>query len=179
MRKRTSSVKPSAGDPGQAGAQPPYEHLFVDRQLGVLFALWLVGRSTVEAIETRIGSSGLTGDEFAVYCLLDFAAPLTPTGLGTWMAAPPTTVSAFVKRLERRGHVVRRPNPDDGRSHLLELTSAGTAARDAAIAGFAPLLGEVERELGNTAGALTGELLALRRILDSARTRDPGESRPG
>jgi DNA-binding MarR family transcriptional regulator len=111
-----------------------------------------VGRSTVAAIEARIAGSGLAPDEFAVYCLLDIAGPLTPSALGSWMAAPPTTVSAVVKRLERRGHVARRPNPEDGRSHLLALTTEGRRARDAASAAFAPLRDRVQGELGASTG---------------------------
>jgi DNA-binding MarR family transcriptional regulator len=169
MRNRTSRVKTPSTAARPASIRPLDDHLFADPQFGVLFALWLVGRSTVAAIEARIAGSGLAPDEFAVYCLLDIAGPLTPSALGSWMAAPPTTVSAFVKRLERRGHVVRRPNPEDGRSHLLVLTGEGRRARDAASAAFAPLRDRVQAELGASTGALTGELLALRRILDAAR----------
>ena len=38
---------------------------------------------------------------------------------------PLTTASDVVRRLESRGHVRRRPNPDDGRSFLFELTARG------------------------------------------------------
>ena len=34
-------------------------------------------------------------------------------------------MSDVVRRLESRGHVRRRPNPDDGRSFLFELTARG------------------------------------------------------
>jgi DNA-binding MarR family transcriptional regulator len=34
-------------------------------------------------------------------------------------------MSDVVRRLEARGHVRRRPNPDDGRSFLFELTARG------------------------------------------------------
>jgi DNA-binding MarR family transcriptional regulator len=169
MRNRTSRVKTPSLDAPPTWTQPLDDHLFEDQQFGTLFALWLVGRSTVAAIEARIAGTGLAPDEFAVYCVLDIAGPLTPSALGSWMAAPPTTVSAFVKRLERRGHVARRPNPDDGRSHLLELTGEGRRARDAASAAFAPLRDRVQGELGASTASLTGELLALRRILDAAR----------
>jgi DNA-binding MarR family transcriptional regulator len=176
MRNRNSHVKARSGDSPPPPAQPLDERLFADQRLGVLFALWLVGRSTVGAIEARIGATGLAADEYAVYCLLDMAGPLTPSALGAWMAAPPTTVSAFVKRLERRGHVVRRPNPDDGRSHLLELTAEGRNARAAASAAMAPFSDRVRRDLGASADTFIDELLALRRILDAAQGAGGGDS---
>ena len=54
------------------------------------------------------------------------------------MAAPATTVSSYVKRLEPRGHVERAPNPDDGRSYLLHLTDAGRVAHTDAAEHFLP-----------------------------------------
>lgn len=44
-------------------------------------------------------------------------------------------VAAFhlISKLERQGMVVRRPNPADGRSNLIYLTSAGRAAVDTLI----------------------------------------------
>ncbi len=156
MRSRSTVVKGKAAaalaaPPADRAGEPPSaidSGLLADERFGVLFILWLVGRATVDAIDRRVDGSGLSADEFPVYCLLDLAGPLTPSSLGAWMAAPPTTVSAVVKRMERRGHAVRRPNPADRRSFLLELTDAGRSAQEAAIELFAPLAGQVDRGLG-------------------------------
>ncbi len=184
MRSRSTVVKgagPSnpAGnaDLDQAGANDAQPvaidaRLLSDDQFGVLFILWLVGRATVEAIERRVHPGGMSADEFPVYCLLDIAGPLTPSALGAWMAAPPTTVSSFVKRLERRGHVARRANRTDRRSHLLELTDAGRAAQGEAIQLFAPLAEQIERELGRATPRVRADLLELRRAFDAVRATE-------
>jgi DNA-binding MarR family transcriptional regulator len=167
-RSGTADLDP-AGDAGDGRPPAIDERLFGDERFGVLFVLWLVGRATVDAIDRRIEGTGLSADEFPVYCLLDIAGPLTPSALGAWMAAPPTTVSALVKRLERRGHAVRRANTADRRSYRLELTEAGRAAQGDAIHLFTPLAAQIERELGRGTPRVRADLIRLRRAFDAVR----------
>lgn len=77
------------------------------------------------------------------------------------MAAPPTTVSSYVKRLESRGHLERRRNPDDGRSFVLRLTAEGRAAHQAAGLAFLPVLARVEAHLGPHEPAVRESLALL------------------
>ena len=77
------------------------------------------------------------------------------------MAAPPTTVSSYVKRLESRGHLERRRNPADGRSYVLRLTAAGLAAHQAAGIAFLPVLARVRAQLGDEESAVRHSLAAL------------------
>jgi len=49
------------------------------------------------------------------------------TELAGVLGTPLTTMSDIVRRLEGRGHVARRVNPNDARSMLLELTASGDA----------------------------------------------------
>lgn len=132
----------------------------------VLFEAWLVSRGVHALIGDAIRSSGLDADEFAVYSVLAGGSGMTPTALADWMAAPATTVSSYVKRFEQRGHVRRVPNPDDRRSHLVELTDAGRAAHLAAGRLFLPLLDEVNESLGAELPETEERLLALRRAVD-------------
>lgn len=145
--------------------------MHADEQQGptnVLFDVWLVSRSVTAAIDAAVHPAGLTADEFAVYSLLR-TRPLTPTELAEWMAAPPTTVSSYVKRLEARGHVTRTANPDDRRSYRLSLTAAGRRAHQDAGARFAPLLESVEARLGRSAPAVRRALNTLREAAAQAR----------
>lgn len=100
-------------------------------------------------IDDAVRSSGLDADEFAVYSVLASTEGMTPTELAHWMAAPPTTVSSYVKRFERRGHVHRVPNPDDGRSYRVQLTGEGRDVHRAAGELFLPVLAEVSRRVGS------------------------------
>jgi DNA-binding MarR family transcriptional regulator len=84
------------------------------------------------------------------------------------MAAPPTTVSSYVKRLERRGHAEREANPDDRRSYRLRLTEAGQAAHAEAAALFLPALAAVRAGLGRDESAVTDALHAVRQALYAA-----------
>ncbi|MGT2424605.1 MarR family winged helix-turn-helix transcriptional regulator [Amnibacterium kyonggiense] len=91
------------------------------------------------------------------------------------IAAPGTT--RLVADLEARGLVARTADPGDGRSHLVQLTSAGVVAvaeaRRARAAGVAALLADVPEEdvlpLEQAVTALESAL--LRTTPDPARTR--------
>ncbi|WP_323099078.1 MarR family winged helix-turn-helix transcriptional regulator [Intrasporangium sp. YIM S08009] len=114
----------------------------------VLFDVWLVSRAATALIDAAVKPAGLDADEFAIYSVLASAPGLTPTELARWMAAPPTTVSSYIKRFERRGHVRRAAHPEDRRSYRVHLTAAGAAAHQAAGERFLPRLQEVTRLLG-------------------------------
>lgn len=131
----------------------------------VLFDVWLVSRATTAALDTALAPSGLTADEFAIYSVLSSTDAMTPSELARWMAAPPTSMSSYVKRFEARGHVTRAANPDDGRSYRLQLTKAGRAAHRAAAELFQPVLEAVERSLDGDAPSARATLQRLHHAL--------------
>ena len=90
-----------------------------DRTL--LFEVWLVANSTRALLDSALRASGLNAEDFALYSALARPGGITPTELAGMMALPPTTVSSIVRRLARRGHVGRTPNPADARSYRIEL----------------------------------------------------------
>lgn len=114
----------------------------------LLFEVWLVANSTRALLDGALRASGLSADDFALYSALARPGGITPTELASLMALPPTTVSSIVRRLERRGHVCRTPNPGDARSYRIELTRHGHAAHSRAGELFLPVLGDVEASLG-------------------------------
>ncbi len=135
----------------------------------VLFDAWLVSRSVHQLIDAAIEESGLDADEFAIYSVLASDDGLTPSDLAQWMAAAPTTVSSYVKRFERRSHVTRTPNPEDGRSYRLQLTAAGRDAHQHAGELFAPILSRTEETLGAQAQTVHAQLLTFRQSVDAIR----------
>jgi DNA-binding MarR family transcriptional regulator len=172
MRDRTNRVKGAAEDrhvhePSRASRHPVDD--VPDSGTNVLFDVWLVSRSTTGVLDAALASTGLTGDEFGLYSVLTAAEALTPSELARWMSAPATTVSSYVKRLEQRGHVVREPNPDDGRSYRIRLTPEGHEAHRAAGAAFLPVLDRVVAALGPDEPAVRTALGALHAALDSSR----------
>ncbi len=142
----------------------------LDEDVDVTFMVWLTSRATTDLIDGVLAPTELNGDEFAIYSVLTAAPSITPTELARWMAAPPTTVSSYVKRFEARGHVEREPNPDDRRSYRIKLTPAGRRAHRAAAELFVPLRDRVAERLGTQGTDVRAALLTLRTVLDEIRS---------
>lgn len=136
----------------------------------VLFGVWLVSRATTDLLDSALRPSGLDADEFAVYSLLMSTDAVTPSSLAKWMAAPATTVSSYVKRMEGRGHVERVVNPVDRRSYGLRLTDAGRQAHLDAGALFLPVLQALRDVLGTDEPKVQRALKSVRRSVDRIRT---------
>lgn len=94
------------------------------RRVSLLFQIFRTSELNARLVSRALAPTGVRGDDFAVYSYL-FYGPMTLTDLADGTGMPLTTVSGYVKRFEERGHVVREPNPADGRSQLLSLTASG------------------------------------------------------
>jgi DNA-binding MarR family transcriptional regulator len=140
-----------------------------DENVDVTFLVWLNSRATADLLDSTLAPAGLTSDEFAVYSVLTAVKTITPTELARWMAAPPTTVSSYVKRFEARGHVEREPNPLDRRSYRIKLTPAGRSAHHKAATLFTPLRTRIETALGDNRENISESLVTLRTALDGIR----------
>lgn len=154
-------------DPADPAAMPADEN--------VLFALWSVGRATTELLDAMLAPAGLDADEFAMYSLLLAREQVTPTELARWASAPATTVSSYVKRFEKRGHVERVPHPTDGRSYSIRLTDAGRTAHHAAAERFLPAIEAVDAALGSTGGPVLQALRQLRSAVGVAAAQRSAE----
>lgn len=137
----------------------------------VLFDTWLVSRAVHSLIDDVIKPTGLDADEFAIYSVLSRGDGMTPSELSHWMSAPATTVSSYVKRFEKRGHVDRVPSVEDRRSYRLVLTTEGRAAHRASGELFQPTLAEVDEALGKQGPSVHRRLLELRRVIDAIAAR--------
>jgi len=158
VRTRTSPVNPLSSD--------DLRHEEVD----ITFLIWAVSRSTADLVDAALRPTGLSGDEFAIYSMLASSTAITPSELARWMAAAPTTVSSYVKRLEARGHIERIPNPEDKRSYRVQLTAEGRHAHARAAALFRSVRDRVHTALGPQERAVRDALLALRPVLDEIRS---------
>jgi DNA-binding MarR family transcriptional regulator len=134
-----------------------------------LFLVWLVARSTEDLMDALLRQAGVTGDEFALYSVLAASPGITPSELSRWMAAPATSVSSYVKRLEARGHLVRKAHPSDRRSYGIHLTAAGRRTHRAASALFGPVRARVIEELAGSGVPVEESLLLLRDVVDGLR----------
>jgi len=79
----------------------------------------------VQLVERELAADGVDASDYAALSLIGARGELRLTELAGQLGMPLTTMSDIVRRLESRGQVRRRPNPDDGRSFLFELTARG------------------------------------------------------
>jgi DNA-binding MarR family transcriptional regulator len=159
VRSRSNAVNPLTPDQVE------------ERGVDPLFLVWLLARSTEDLLDSVLAPSGLTADEFAIYSMLRSAGAVTPTELARWMAAPPTTVSSYVKRLQGRGHVIREASAEDRRSYQLRLTPHGEAAHQRAGELFRPIRNEVQTRLASMDADAPAALMRLRTLVDDLRAR--------
>ena len=105
---------------------------------------------------------GLTFARYEALVLLSFsrAGALPLRVMGERLMVHPTSVTNTIDRLEAQGMVIRRPNPDDGRGRLAEITQRGrdavrVATRDLMAADFGMGAYSAE-ELADLFGLLRG-----------------------
>ena len=123
---------------------------------------------TSNAVSQRIAQEyrnrwGLSVPEWRVMAVLGDSGPHTQRELTSMTIMDKVAVNRACKVLEDRGLAVRRPNAQDGRSHLLELTESGTRMHDEIM----PLALEMERRL--FARFAPEEIAQFRHLLDRIR----------
>jgi DNA-binding MarR family transcriptional regulator len=78
-----------------------------------------------QLVDRELAADGVEATGYASLSLIGVRGSMRLTELAEELGMPLTTASDVVRRLESRGHVRRRPNPEDGRSFLFELTARG------------------------------------------------------
>ena len=124
--------------------------------------------TTSNAVSQRIAGEyrirfGLSVPEWRVMAVLGDTGPMTQRELTQHTVMDKVAVNRACKVLEDRGLAARRPNAQDGRSHLLELTAAGAAMHGQIM----PLALEMERRL--FANFTDEEVEAFRSLLGRVR----------
>jgi DNA-binding MarR family transcriptional regulator len=95
-----------------------------------------IGLHIARRQEEAFGRFGLNRGEVGVLGALRFAGPkqqLSPTRLFKGLMLSSAGITSRLDRLEQRGYVKRRRDPDDRRGVLVELTEAGRAVLDQAV----------------------------------------------
>lgn len=116
--------------------------------VGLFSELFMVDQLARNRI-SRVLPKGMELSHFAV---LNHLARLdterTPAQLAHAFSVTRGAMTNTLARLERAGHIHVRPDWDDARRKLVSISPAGRAAREAAIAAVAPLIGQVVDEVG-------------------------------
>jgi DNA-binding MarR family transcriptional regulator len=107
-----------------------------------------VANSLASQIFTReLIRAGYPPTQVGMLTLIEIHGPITTSGLEAETGVPKTTVRGRVQGLHRAGLIRRVPNPDDRRSHFLEVTPEGRR-----------FLGEMDAVLHATERAIEAEL---------------------
>ena len=134
----------------------------------ILFEVFWTQQKRKRLIEEALEGTGLPPEDYPFYVMIGADGPLSPTALAAALEMPLSTVIFRVRRLERRGHAERIPNPDDGRSFLIRLTRNGKRLLDVARPRFRDYAEAVEARLGSKlTRRLTSELEELREAIDA------------
>ena len=141
--------------------------------MSVLMDTWLVANLTNGLLDDSLERSGMSGDDFALYSLLNAYGPASPSRIARWTGMRATTVSAALKRLAARGHTTRQPSTDDRRSYAVGLSDAGRAAHRETAAVFWAETRKLAELLGDREGELRQQLQALDASLREAAALDP------
>ena len=121
-----------------------------DRRL--FLQAYALAQSTGAIVERELGAVGLPSFLFGLLSQVHRLQPVAPTQIATATGTPLTTLRDNIQRLADRGLVHRAPNPADGRSYLLELTTKGDllvrAAGEPLERAYALLEARLPRPLG-------------------------------
>jgi DNA-binding MarR family transcriptional regulator len=157
-----------------SGEPPP-------RRPGNAFLLAQLGSHAADRFAERIGALDLTPAQAGLLRLIAWQPGQSQQEIARTLGTPPSRLVLLVDRLEERGLIERRRNPDDRRLYALHLTTdAGTAfMRQLASVGAA-------HEDDICAGLDTDERARLRELLERIATRQgitagvhPGYRQPG
>ncbi len=100
----------------------------------VLTEVGIIAQLSRSVMETR-APDGLNMPMFGVLNHLSRVPdPPTPLSLARAFQQPKTSMTHTLASLEKRGFVVMVPNPEDGRSKLVQITDMGRVARGQVIA---------------------------------------------
>ena len=100
-----------------------------------------------QLVQRELAADGVEDDGYAILSFIGVRGPVRLTEVALELGMPLTTASDVVRRLERRRDVRRRPNPEDGRSSLFELTAAGDRVWRQGFGALRRINRALEREL--------------------------------
>ena len=94
------------------------------RAIGDAVMLW---QEATQAYDEQVGQRfGLNAAERHCIALLVARGPQTASAVARYVWLTPAAVTALIDRLERRGFVRRRPDPDDRRKVMVEPAEMAT-----------------------------------------------------
>jgi len=123
-----------------------------------------------QLVERELAADGVDSDGYGTLSLIGVRGPVRLTEVAAELGMPLQTASDVVRRLEARGDVHRRPNPEDGRSSLFELSPAGDLEWRRGFGALTRINQALDSELADA-----GQVVAALEELDAAFARSLNE----
>ncbi|WP_304617864.1 MarR family winged helix-turn-helix transcriptional regulator [Paracoccus sp. (in: a-proteobacteria)] len=105
----------------------PRETVLQIRDTCLCLAAQRAARRLARRFDAVLRPFGLTNGQFSLMVALNQPDPPPMGRLAPFLAMDPSTLTAAVKPLARRGLLTVEPDPDDRRSRLLHITPEGVA----------------------------------------------------
>ena len=112
----------------------------------VLRTTWLAVQKMYNEEASKFGATMTTA--FTLLSI-DPTKGTPSTALGPKMGMEATSLSRILKTLEEREFIVRRPNPEDGRGVLINLTAKGLEKRESSRQRVFTFNDKVKHEIGS------------------------------
>lgn len=114
-----------------------------------LFGEILMADQLARSRLTKVLPKGMEISHFSVLNLLARqGGERSPAQLASNFHVTRGAMTNTLSKLELAGYIHIRPDWDDARRKMIAISTAGRQARDAALDGIAPMIGEVVTELG-------------------------------
>ena len=138
----------------------------------VILELHSADRLVRTLVYEEMARLGLPPSLFAILALIGLHQPITPRDLALESGVRPTTMRDLVNEMIAAGHVRRVANPDDRRSHFLELTPEGERFASSASHALVNVERKLEHRLSGPVEDLRDPLRRLRQAARSALSDD-------
>ncbi|MFN6954246.1 MAG: MarR family winged helix-turn-helix transcriptional regulator [Acetobacteraceae bacterium] len=119
-------------------------------------------RALARRFDAALRPFGLTNGQFSLLVALNRPEPPPIGRLAPFLAMDPSTLTAAVKPLERRGLLRVVPDAQDRRSRRVQITAEGVALLRRAIPAWQAAHAELDAEIGEAAQTLRHGLALLR-----------------
>jgi DNA-binding MarR family transcriptional regulator len=149
-------------------------------QRGPFLMLFALNQQLASLLAQAMAGAPLTPSDFAVYSALRLLEPTTPTELAATLGMRASTLSSVLAKMEQLAHLRRQPNPADGRSRLISLTTAGRTATEDCFPDFGRAIEAFRRRLSVDEQQALQYLEAVSRALhDAGAELSAGERKAG
>lgn len=120
-----------------------------DPLAAALFAEVFMADQLARNVVSRTLPKGMEISHFSVLNhLAHTGEERTPAQLAATFHVTRGAMTNTLTKLEWAGHVHIRPDWDDARRKWVSISPAGRSARDAALASFMPVIGDIVRDIG-------------------------------